>query len=98
MLACPVYQNYGKRIIAADYDKVGFTLALGLKDVNLMLQTAQASKTPEEGSGTVDTAAWKGVVIKFGEAGVNAVNSNVPTPDAPIVAEGSHSMKNSGPL
>src|SRR6478672_1272173 len=46
LFACPIYQNYGKLLIAADFEKVGFTLALGLKDVNLMLQTAQASKMP----------------------------------------------------
>lgn len=46
LFACPVYQNYGRRVIAADFEKVGFTLPLGLKDVNLMLATAAASKTP----------------------------------------------------
>lgn len=42
----PVYQNYGRKITAANYDEVGFTLALGLKDVELMLRTAGHARAP----------------------------------------------------
>lgn len=43
---CPIYSNYGQRVIDADFDKVGFTLALALKDMTLAQQTAAASRAP----------------------------------------------------
>jgi 3-hydroxyisobutyrate dehydrogenase-like beta-hydroxyacid dehydrogenase len=42
----PVYQNYARKLVAANYREVGFTLALGLKDVELMLKTAGAARSP----------------------------------------------------
>ncbi|MBI3780498.1 MAG: NAD(P)-dependent oxidoreductase [candidate division NC10 bacterium] len=46
MFACPIYQNYGKAIVQEDYKPARFRLSLGLKDIDLVLQTAAASKTP----------------------------------------------------
>lgn len=47
LFACPVYQGYGQRIAAKNYEKeVGFKLTLGLKDVRLVLQTGEANETP----------------------------------------------------
>lgn len=47
LFACPIYQNYGKIIAANKYDEnVGFRLPLGLKDLNLVLDTALLGKTP----------------------------------------------------
>jgi len=43
---CPIYTNYAKRIINADFDKVGFTSRLALKDMRLALETATATHTP----------------------------------------------------
>jgi 3-hydroxyisobutyrate dehydrogenase-like beta-hydroxyacid dehydrogenase len=40
LFAAPVYQNYAKKLIAADFDKVGFTVQLALKDAKLMIETA----------------------------------------------------------
>jgi len=40
LFACPVYQGYGRAIAEKRYTPAGFRLALGLKDVNLALQTA----------------------------------------------------------
>jgi 3-hydroxyisobutyrate dehydrogenase-like beta-hydroxyacid dehydrogenase len=45
-LACPVYQNYGKQILDKTYTEPLFKLALGLKDVKLITQTATKSQTP----------------------------------------------------
>jgi 3-hydroxyisobutyrate dehydrogenase-like beta-hydroxyacid dehydrogenase len=45
-LACPVYQGYGKQISEQRFEPAGFRLALGLKDINLALQTAGASAVP----------------------------------------------------
>jgi 3-hydroxyisobutyrate dehydrogenase-like beta-hydroxyacid dehydrogenase len=46
LFACPVYQNYGKLIVGGNFETAKFRLALGLKDVNLALQTAAASEMP----------------------------------------------------
>lgn len=45
-LACPVYQGYGKQIAEQRFEPAGFRLALGLKDINLALQTAASSSVP----------------------------------------------------
>ena len=46
LFACPIYQNYGKLIVDGKFEPAGFRLVLGLKDVNLALQTAAASEMP----------------------------------------------------
>ncbi|HEV2617952.1 MAG TPA: NAD(P)-dependent oxidoreductase [Candidatus Acidoferrales bacterium] len=46
LFPCPVYQGYGKRIAENSYEPAGFRLALGLKDINLVLQTAGSSPMP----------------------------------------------------
>jgi len=45
-LSCPVYQGYGKQISEQRFEPAGFRLALGLKDINLALQTAASSSMP----------------------------------------------------
>lgn len=44
--ACPIYQNYGKAIAHKRYAPPGFNLSLGLKDVGLVLQTANEVMMP----------------------------------------------------
>ncbi len=46
LFACPIYQNYSKQLIAANFDNVGFALRLALKDMNLASQTATATNVP----------------------------------------------------
>jgi 3-hydroxyisobutyrate dehydrogenase-like beta-hydroxyacid dehydrogenase len=46
LFACPVYQGYGKQIAEQHFEPAGFRLALGLKDINLVLQTAASSSVP----------------------------------------------------
>jgi 3-hydroxyisobutyrate dehydrogenase-like beta-hydroxyacid dehydrogenase len=46
LFACPIYQNYGRAIAQEQYEPAGFKLSLGLKDVDLVLQTAQESQMP----------------------------------------------------
>lgn len=46
LFPCPVYQGYGKRIAENNYEPAGFRLALGLKDISLVLQTAGSSPMP----------------------------------------------------
>ena len=46
LFSCQIYQGYGKRIIDADFEKVGFALPLALKDMRLARQTAEAAIVP----------------------------------------------------
>lgn len=46
VFSCPAYQNYGRQIAEEKFDTAGFRLALGLKDINLALQTAAATSMP----------------------------------------------------
>ena len=42
----PVYKTYGRLILEGKHDEVGFALPLGLKDVKLMQQAADAQAVP----------------------------------------------------
>ena len=46
IFASSIYQNYGKKIAERNYTPVGFQLKLGLKDVNLVLHTAEQVELP----------------------------------------------------
>jgi 3-hydroxyisobutyrate dehydrogenase-like beta-hydroxyacid dehydrogenase len=46
LFACPAYQIYGRAIAQQHYQQAGFTVALGLKDIDLVLKTAAGSATP----------------------------------------------------
>jgi 3-hydroxyisobutyrate dehydrogenase-like beta-hydroxyacid dehydrogenase len=46
LFACRVYQGYGHLIAENKFEPPGFRLAMGLKDVNLVSQTAEASRVP----------------------------------------------------
>jgi 3-hydroxyisobutyrate dehydrogenase-like beta-hydroxyacid dehydrogenase len=41
LFACPIYQNYGQMIAEKRYTPVGFHMSLALKDLTLLLDTAQ---------------------------------------------------------
>jgi 3-hydroxyisobutyrate dehydrogenase-like beta-hydroxyacid dehydrogenase len=42
----PVYKTYGGLIVDGNHDQVGFALPLGLKDIRLVLQAAEARSVP----------------------------------------------------
>jgi 3-hydroxyisobutyrate dehydrogenase-like beta-hydroxyacid dehydrogenase len=46
LFAAPAYKVYGKIIADQDYDKVGITAVLGLKDCNLALAASDAARVP----------------------------------------------------
>jgi 3-hydroxyisobutyrate dehydrogenase-like beta-hydroxyacid dehydrogenase len=46
LFSAPVYQNYGAQIVARRYEPAGFRLVLGLKDVRLALEAAEAGRAP----------------------------------------------------
>jgi len=46
LFACPVYQRYGEMVAAKRHTPAGFALALGLKDVELVLKTGGDARVP----------------------------------------------------
>src|SRR5215204_5602110 len=46
LLRSPIYENYGTRIGEGQYSPAGFRLALGLKDMRLVLAAADAATVP----------------------------------------------------
>jgi 3-hydroxyisobutyrate dehydrogenase-like beta-hydroxyacid dehydrogenase len=46
MFTAPVYKTYGELIVQGKHDPAGFALPLGLKDVRLVLQAAEAASVP----------------------------------------------------
>ena len=46
LFAAPVYQNYGALIVDRRYEPAAFRLALGLKDMQLVLEAAEGAQTP----------------------------------------------------
>jgi 3-hydroxyisobutyrate dehydrogenase-like beta-hydroxyacid dehydrogenase len=46
LFVAPVYKNYGGLIAEQRYEPAGFRLALGLKDMRLVLEAAEAARTP----------------------------------------------------
>jgi 3-hydroxyisobutyrate dehydrogenase-like beta-hydroxyacid dehydrogenase len=46
LFSCPIYQNYGAAIAEGRFTPAGFRLALGAKDVGLVLETADQFRAP----------------------------------------------------
>jgi 3-hydroxyisobutyrate dehydrogenase-like beta-hydroxyacid dehydrogenase len=46
LFACPVYQNYGRILLEKTYEEPLFKLGLGLKDMLLIAESANTSRTP----------------------------------------------------
>lgn len=46
LFACPIYQNYGQIVLTKEYAEPLFKLRLGLKDILLVAETANDSRTP----------------------------------------------------
>jgi len=46
LFACPVYKGYGDIIAKQDWDRIGITARLALKDANLALAAAEAAAVP----------------------------------------------------
>lgn len=46
IFACPIYQNYGRLIAKRAYEPAGFKLELGMKDIRLVRDLAEAASLP----------------------------------------------------
>ena len=46
IFGCPVYQNYGRDVLARKYSPPGFKLELGAKDIGLVMSNGSQTHTP----------------------------------------------------
>jgi 3-hydroxyisobutyrate dehydrogenase-like beta-hydroxyacid dehydrogenase len=46
MFSCPIYQTYGRILAERAYEPAGFALKLGMKDMRLVRDTAEATMVP----------------------------------------------------
>jgi 3-hydroxyisobutyrate dehydrogenase-like beta-hydroxyacid dehydrogenase len=77
VFACPVYQNYAPVIAAGRSEQVGFLLRLGLKDMRLVQQIADASHTPMPFANVVHDRMVSAVAKGRGEMDWTALGLNV---------------------
>jgi 3-hydroxyisobutyrate dehydrogenase-like beta-hydroxyacid dehydrogenase len=67
LFACPVYQRYGEMVARKQHMPAGFTMPLGLKDVELVLKTAGEVRSPMPIAGLVRERLISGLARGFGE-------------------------------
>jgi 3-hydroxyisobutyrate dehydrogenase-like beta-hydroxyacid dehydrogenase len=67
LFAAPVYQNYGALIVNRRFEPAAFRLALGLKDIRLVLEAAEAARTPMPFAGVLRDHLLEGVALGDGE-------------------------------
>jgi 3-hydroxyisobutyrate dehydrogenase-like beta-hydroxyacid dehydrogenase len=77
LFSCPIYQNYGKAIAEKRYMPAGFYLSLGLKDVSLVLQTADNAKMPMPLASLLHDRLMAGVARGRGEMDWSALSLGV---------------------
>jgi len=63
----PIYENYGRLAAEARFDPPGFKLRLGLKDLRLVLQAAQALEAPMPLASLIHDHMLAGVARGLGE-------------------------------
>jgi 3-hydroxyisobutyrate dehydrogenase-like beta-hydroxyacid dehydrogenase len=84
----PVYQNYGGIIAGERYKPAGFKFTLGLKDVKLALEAAEAMATPVPLASLIHDHMVSGIARGYGELDWSGL-AKVIADDAGIVAGGS---------
>lgn len=73
LFPCPVFQSYGKRIVAREFQPAGFRLTLGLKDVELAVAAARAVSAPLPLGSLVRDRALAAVNAGHGDADWSAL-------------------------
>jgi len=80
LFSCPIYQNYGRQVAEGSFEKVGFALPLGLKDLELVRETAARNLVPMPFAAIVrdrliaslakgrDQLDWTGFALEVGES------------------------------
>jgi 3-hydroxyisobutyrate dehydrogenase-like beta-hydroxyacid dehydrogenase len=57
----PLYENYGRIMAEKRYDKAGFTMDLGLKDINLVMEAGKSLNVPLPFAGVIRDALLGGL-------------------------------------
>jgi 3-hydroxyisobutyrate dehydrogenase-like beta-hydroxyacid dehydrogenase len=73
LFPAPVYRNYGAMIAAGSYEPPGFALELGLKDVRLALEAAEAASVPMPVASVVRDRFVEGVARGYGKLDMAAL-------------------------
>ena len=68
LFASPIYQNYGKMIAERRFTPVGFQMKLGLKDINLFLDSAEEAQAPMPLGNLLHDRLISGIARGKGEA------------------------------
>lgn len=71
---CPVYQNYSTLLLAEHYEKVGFRLAMAMKDLNLVRDTAETSQVPLPTAGVLHERLLSSLARGRGDLDMIAMN------------------------
>jgi 3-hydroxyisobutyrate dehydrogenase-like beta-hydroxyacid dehydrogenase len=77
LFPAPIYRNYGKLVAQQGDVPVGFRLALGLKDVKLVLAAAEAAAAPMPVASIVHDHLLSGVAKGLGDADWSALSQVV---------------------
>jgi 3-hydroxyisobutyrate dehydrogenase-like beta-hydroxyacid dehydrogenase len=67
LFSAPAYRVYGKMMVDEDYDHVGFTADLGLKDANLILAAAEHALLPLPSANTYRDRLLVAIADGYGE-------------------------------
>lgn len=67
LFAAPVYQNYGRLLLERRFDPPGFKLKLGLKDVSLLLRSADNYQVPMPAARQIHAHFLTGMAQGLGE-------------------------------
>jgi 3-hydroxyisobutyrate dehydrogenase-like beta-hydroxyacid dehydrogenase len=72
----PVFQNYGRMIINQDFKPAGFKMSLGLKDMDLLLRSADFLRVPLPLAGLLHDRLLTGLANMRGDLDWSAISLN----------------------
>lgn len=72
--AAPVYKIYGEAMVQERFEPAGFKLALGLKDIRLALEAAEAARAPMPFASTLKDNLLNGVAHGEGDLDLAALS------------------------
>lgn len=85
----PIYTNYGKQIVEGRYRPAGFSLRLGLKDMNLVLAQSEAADITMPFARLLQERMLNCVTNNLGEYDWTAITMDITSPVDKLTAAGS---------
>ncbi len=74
ILDCSIYRDYSRLLLAEQYEKVGFRLAMAMKDLNLVRDTAESSQVPLPTAGVLHERLLSSLARGRGDLDMVAMN------------------------